>query len=409
MELNQIHKVSWKEFYKLLKTIIVTNPTDKPFPTAFLVGDTGIGKDSNVAAICKTLKIPGAVVNLGGAEPSDIQGLPYKDEKNLTRWTFPYWFEDSDRDVGGVENPAIAKLFDDVPKEKMPTRIILMNEFNRVNSDVFNPVMDFILMHTMHGKKMSGRPLVIAAGNINTSDKSGFCVNDLDDAQKARLRWVEIKPDVLEWAAFAKSVDCDKAVIDFVRKNKTIVRVWNKEHKGVDLRTLTELGIRLKNMSNADFEEYGESFVRMWLPIEIASPLCAERKLAIDDLDVENVLDDFATNKDKIRGYVKDRKLSYITHIVKATIEYIKELPSESLKLTGEKNKKALKELTDRKKIRFNNLIPMLKEFPREITADFSRQIGDMVKQPELSVIVKEVLDTLSTDDELVEIVLGGK
>lgn len=391
MQLEKIIKASWKKFFYTLKASIASNPPDKPFPTIFMVGDTGIGKNTNFENFCHSLGIQGNIVNLGGAEPSDIQGMPYKDEAGHTRWTLPYWFAKPDEKLRGKAVNWMQEIFSGVPKESLPTRAILIDELNRINTDVFNPLMNFILDHTLHGKRMEGRPLVIAAGNINTSDQHAFAINELDDAQRARLRWIEIRPDPDEWIEHAREEGVHEGVISYVQKNKTAVRVWNQKHVGIDLRTLTELGVRMARMSTQDFEDVGDTYIRMWVPPEIAQPLLTEIRAISDDVRMEKLVGDYKSIRAKVRQMTAEQCFDRINALVLELPDVIQKFDPELDKIQteieaadkrGRQDEKAAREraLEEVKKKRshvFKQICLFAEDIPREIFISFLQAITD--------------------------------
>jgi hypothetical protein len=319
-------QVSWSGFLKLLKLTIATNPVNRPFPSIFMIGDTGIGKNTVMSNLAKSLNVPLRTVNLGGAEPSDIQGIPFTDKDGFHRWTLPYWFEGADNTNTAEVQKDITDLFKDVPVDRLPTRFIYLDEFNRTPQDTFAPMMTFALEHKLHDAKMEGRPMIIASGNIAGHANQSFTVNEFDDAQEARFRWVHVKPELNEWVDYARKQKCHSAVVSFVRDQKQQVRTWNKEGRGTDLRTILELGCRLHEVPDSELASTTISnMIKMYLPKEMSEALYKAIKTGASAINLREMADDYSKFKPKIQKLVAEQQMDVITHLSKNILDLISE------------------------------------------------------------------------------------
>lgn len=390
-------QASWTRFLELLRIVFLTNPEDRPFPTLYLVGDTGIGKNTMVQNLSTTLDIPSSIVNLSGAEPADIQGFLIRDgEKH--RWTLPYFFTDADSGwkTRGKVDPLIAKILGEIPKEKLPVRIIFLDEFGRVQRDVHNPLMNVILSHELHGRRLEPRVLVIAAGNQKSNDQQDFHVQAIDDAQRARLRVIEILPQVDEWVAHAKLEGVHPVVIQFLKNDPEIVRVWNSKHVGIDLRTLTELGVRLARMDEAIFKERGQLFCSLFLPLELSVALTKEILSSYESGKPEVVLFEYPKVRSRIQDLVSNNQLAELHALVEKVPELLRgidESPEDSDLVQMQK--------AEKKKKAYEHLLLLHRDIPRELFAGILEQCVDLVADSD---VILDLFDFLAQDAEVMKL-----
>lgn len=349
---KDIKTVSVREFYRTIALILQHTPATEQYPTVYLLGSTGTGKTTQVRDLARALSIPITFLNVGGQEGPDLLGLPTERDGRVF-FAQPWWFdhqEDMNSDTDQT-NPAYVEqlkaIFSCIPQERMPQRILFLDELNRIHPDAFNSIMNVVLEGRHQDKKMSKRTLIICAGNLNqeTGDES-YTVNEFDPAQRDRLIQLHVKPTITEWVTYAAPL-VHPGIVEWAETHPDKIRSFNIEKGAVSLRRLTQLGVLLKEAS----EELIMSpdillLTGSLIPTLLAPEVVAFVRKANESLTLDAILSDYSSIRPRIKRFLDGNILSPIHRICdevsKATslpeknlpaglFEFLEDIPTPSL------------------------------------------------------------------------------
>ncbi len=199
---------------RTLKTIASTLP---PHIAVLMQGPTGVGKSFAAKAIAKELDLPFIDVRGSTMDESDM-GIPdlekSKDSGAYTKM-LPSWY------VRACREPVV----------------LMLDELNRslpqVMQGFFQVVLDRELGNGPDGQAYRLHPetRVIAAVNVGNE----YDVNEMDPALLRRFWVTEIEPTVTNWVEWAKEVELDPILIEFVQQNP---EHWRVDPSGVEAGTV---------------------------------------------------------------------------------------------------------------------------------------------------------------------------
>lgn len=174
-----------------LKFILDNTPSDQ---NIMLMGKHGIGKSRILEDYFSKKGEKVVTLFLGQmADPSDLIGLPEKNEKmGKTDFMLPYWFPTDDTPI-----------------------VLFLDELNRARPEVLQTIMDLTLNRKLAGKSLPKGSRIISAVN----NGSEYQLTDLDPALVSRFNIYEFNPSVQNWIDWAKAADLDTRVISFINEN----------------------------------------------------------------------------------------------------------------------------------------------------------------------------------------------
>ncbi len=172
-----------------------------------LSGSHGIGKSEILREYYESKGMKVVALFLGQmSDPGDLIGLPDKSgEKTVFRP--PYWF----------------------PLDGEPI-VLFLDELNRARPEVLQTIMDLTLNRRLAGRSLPAGSRVIAAINEGLE----YQLTDLDPALVSRFNIFRFEPTVDEWLLWAKKVNADPRVIDFISRNKAWLDSDPMQKKGAD-------------------------------------------------------------------------------------------------------------------------------------------------------------------------------
>lgn len=196
---------------ELIKILDITPSTQN----VMIMGRHGIGKSEILKDYFESKgKKFVAVFCSQAADPGDIIGLPYKDEKTLkTEYALPWWFPTDDTPV-----------------------VIFLDELNRARPEILQVIQDLTLNRRLAGKSLPPGSQIVAA--INNGDE--YQITDLDPALVSRFNVYDFKPSVKDWILWANKHGINNSVIMFIASNNKYLDEAIKE----DDSTLTKTGDR---------------------------------------------------------------------------------------------------------------------------------------------------------------------
>ena len=311
-----------------------TLPNDT-FDVIALMGPHGIGKSEWGANLSRALEIPFVVETMSGKEPTDIIGLPYESVDNnerITKLAPPSWFHsirDSNSSMDLIPTNAVKKMKDFlglIPPDRKPARVLMLDEYNRGPPDTFGPMMNKILTQTHQGEKMRVRTLILLAGNINKNKTDEYNINQLDPAQRDRIREIEIKPTLEGWRQVVED-QVHPGIIRYVVNNKAMINAFSD--KGVlSLRTLTRLGRRLKHMEPEVIRTKGTSIVSLFVPIHLSDAVSGEVLNSLNNVSVTDVLYRYSMVKERLVKNVSRSDTTITNTIAEQILELIQSYDS---------------------------------------------------------------------------------
>lgn len=162
-----------------------------------LVGRHGIGKSEILSRYFEEKGMPVVALFLGQmSDPGDLIGLPCKNEETgKTDFMPPYWF----------------------PIDGKPV-VLFLDELNRARPEILQTIMDLALNRRLAGRILPEGSRIISA--VNAGDQ--YQLTDLDPALVSRFNIVNFQPTVEEWLLWARKVNIDSRVTDFIQEN----RIW---------------------------------------------------------------------------------------------------------------------------------------------------------------------------------------
>jgi len=392
-----------KELLQLFADIIRYTPPTEQFPTVFIQGSTGIGKTTvnrDLAAALNSLyedhECTMTFCNLAGQEAPDIVGLP-TEINGVVFFAEPWWFNHAEdmNDSKLLSRKSyldkIKKIFKDIPKNRLPERVLNLDEVNRISPDSFAPAMNIILEGKHQNKRMKARTLIIAAGNmsLDTGDEN-YAVNEFDPAQRDRLLSVRLVPSLKEWKDWAGDT-VHEGIIRWVEKNKDFVKAFNTTKGVVSLRRITKLGQTLNECP----EEYIENqtrcrlLINAFIPNQLVEGVNLEVQNATGDLDAEKVIKEYPKHQKKVIKFVKQNKLDIIHQVCDRLIDCL--LDNEKAKGKKQTSKeKVVKHISD-----------FLLDVPRANAFKILNQLPPLIREHEHA---QHLLSSMSKNQKIMEL-----
>lgn len=149
----------------------------------YLRGPRGEGKTTFVNDLAKSLGKTIKIMNLSAIESTDFCGLPFIDEKGVSRYAIPSFLKEAE--------------------------ILFLDEIDRVrDSAVKSSLLSLLIDRSINGHALRADCKILTAGNGTTDEKSGheYDTVEFDEAMKDRLIEIPFK--------FS-----DKQKLDYLRKN----------------------------------------------------------------------------------------------------------------------------------------------------------------------------------------------
>jgi len=334
--LNTLPILSYLPLTQALADLVANTNPQESFDVIALMGAHGIGKSQWGKYLARSWDIPIIIETMSGKEPTDIIGNPYVDGKaQATVLAPPSWFDRMNTSINPEEpfSPQwlkkIRDILSQVPKERRPERILMMDEYNRVHPDTFGPMMNMVLTGEHHGKKMKSRTLIILAGNLNKNSGDSYNVNELDDAQSSRIREVEIQALFEEWEMVVEK-DVHPGIVSFVKDNKDALNAFSKKGN-LDLRTLTRLGKRLKNMQPQTIEKRGRILINLFVPTYQTSKLYQYVIAAAKQLSMNDIFTNYPSCQKKVQKMVLAKDVSLLRSLAAKLVSELEEKDSLSI------------------------------------------------------------------------------
>ena len=279
-----------------------------PSKSVLIMGTHGIGKSRLVRTIAKRIrtrmqwdgdKFPVIDRRLSQMTEGDIIGLPFKvDVKNgayegvATRFAGADWF------LRACAEPCL----------------LFLDEGNRATGEVIQAAFQIALDHELNGNVMHEQSRVFMAVN---DDSTRYQVTDFDPAFLSRWWVVKLEPTVEEWLEWAKDTSEDGGaihpdIINFISlhhecldpslhaenmEKDTDRRSW--EHFSISYK---ENGLDQLNMKVESDLNFLIQFASGFLGVKTAAGFAGYLKTVERYVNVDDVLNDFDKNEDRIRA-----------------------------------------------------------------------------------------------------------
>ena len=208
-------------------------------------GVHGIGKTQIVKEFAESKGYHCEVLIMSLCEPSDLMGMPYIPEGSTsTHFAEPAWL--SRCKEANAQNKHC---------------VILLDELNRAPRDVLGASLTLILDRRLNDHvlpELNGvKTLMIGAINPDNDD---YQVNSLDPALIDRFAFYNVEVDTQGWLKWARSVNVNGIVRDFIAENPTKLHfVANSQDEiGATPRSWTMLGKYMDVIKNVDPELHFE-------------------------------------------------------------------------------------------------------------------------------------------------------
>jgi len=174
-----------------------------------LVGNHGIGKSEILTEYYAAKGMPVIALFLGQmSDPGDLIGIPNKNEQTgKTDFMPPYWF----------------------PLDGKPI-VLFLDELNRARPEILQTIMDLALNRKLAGRKLPEGSRIIAA--VNEGDQ--YQLTDLDPALVSRFNVITFSPTPQEWLLWAKKMEVDQRVIDFIQEDSIWLDKTPDAREGAD-------------------------------------------------------------------------------------------------------------------------------------------------------------------------------
>jgi hypothetical protein len=169
----------------------------------YISGLPAIGKSDIVFQISEEFNLKALDIRLSQMLPEDLTGLPSLDEKTGKASYNPF---DTFPMVG-----------DPIPKGYNGW-LIFLDELSSATEEVMAAIYSLLLGHTIGGKKVHEKALIVAAGNRSTDSA---IARPLPDTLITRMLPVEMKVSSKDWIKWAKDLpakDKCESVIGFITK-----------------------------------------------------------------------------------------------------------------------------------------------------------------------------------------------
>lgn len=220
-----------------------------------LVGDPGIGKTSMVRQFAKELGKNVSTLRLSELDdPGQLLGFPYKLYPVKTK----YNTDEQGTIVGGevvympenqitkdshiVGTPVTRYAKPDFVAALNEGDILLVDDYGRQLSFFNNAIMGIVHEKGNLSWQLPKGCMIILTGN---SDNGEYQVNELDDAQKRRLLYVDVDFSVDDWGRYCETEGISLKYVQFIKNNPLFVKTKSNE-KGLFPSKLTEIGLILK-------------------------------------------------------------------------------------------------------------------------------------------------------------------
>jgi hypothetical protein len=208
-------------------------------------GVHGLGKTAIVKQFAEDNNYHFECLIMSLCEPSDLMGMPYIPEGSTsTHFAEPAWLTRCK--VASAQNKHC---------------VILLDELNRAPRDVLGASLTLILDRRLNDHvlpELNGlKTLMIAAINPDNDD---YQVNSLDPALIDRFAFYNVEVDVQGWLKWARSVNVNGIVRDFIAENPTKLHfIANAQDEiGATPRSWTMLGKYMDVIKNIDPELHFE-------------------------------------------------------------------------------------------------------------------------------------------------------
>jgi hypothetical protein len=333
------------------------------------------------------LKVPCVEETMSGKEPTDIIGYPYRvteDGQEVMKLAPPTWFngfKSTNRDDDIISQSwlkEVETLLGDVPEDRKPQRVLIMDEYNRVPPDTFGPMMNRVLTQTHQGEKMIHRTLIILTGNQNTTADDNYNINILDPAQKDRVREVTVSPTLEEWVSVVKG-DIHEGVLNYVRANLEHVNAFSQ--KGfLSLRTMTKLGRRLRNLPDDTIRDRGQTIINMFVPQGAGINIFQFVLETTGNINAMNIITMYEKISKDVRKLAAQKEIPQLTvlaeKVIPALVEYGKSILHDPE--WNEKTKKAT-----------SNVLNFLLDAPAPIVVKILKDAGEVVMDKDKPIVTK--------------------
>lgn len=213
--------------YTQCKKVLLMTIYTKDFRVPCIIGDRGCGKTTLAKDIANELDANFISIDANVLKEGEIGGLPivkkFKDENEKIKQIVEYAPHNKLQEC--------TKLY---KEDKKKMTILFIDEINRCDSIVKRELMNLILNREINGLKLPKNVYIIVACNPSSDFSSyretDYQVEDMDEAQKDRFRWIELKSDTYEWIKWAmtlkengKETKIDKMVYDFIMDRETFL------------------------------------------------------------------------------------------------------------------------------------------------------------------------------------------
>jgi MoxR-like ATPase len=304
----------------------------------YLHGAQGVGKTQVVRQLASDMGIGFVVLYLSNLEVGDLIGLLDRNENGEVYHMRPTWF------------PTEGK------------GIIFLDEFNRAHPDVLQAMLPFALDKTLHTHKLPPGWQIICAGNYNNNS---FNVTDISDAALvSRFCHLDFKPSAEEFIAYAESKKAF-SVADFIRHHKPMLE---KDSASFDAGTVTpdrrswlDMIAKLENESSIEAQRY-EVYAGI-VGTAAASSFMSHKKKAEASLDINRILGDYASVREKVLATVSDKKDVRLDYLNQPADELIAKIKLGSFDLDT---------------VKLANLKQFILDIPMELAAKLLKGLGQL-------------------------------
>jgi MoxR-like ATPase len=173
------------ERYEAVLTFLANNCQSMGYTNVLVYGHSGIGKTAIPKQVAKNLEIPYILLDATGMEPSDLIGLPFKEQMN----------GDNSELCTRFLPPKFIKAM-----EKSERGIFIMDEVTRLDLQVRNTWMQFLSEGILGEVKRPEGWLVVQTAN--PADE-GYQVQELDIALVRRSIVLQLDYDLEVWRDWA--------------------------------------------------------------------------------------------------------------------------------------------------------------------------------------------------------------
>lgn len=177
-----------------------------------LVGPPGVGKSALVTDIAKQYRLKPIDVRLSQADPTDMLGLPAKNEETgkgtyLPMETFP---------LEGEPLP-----------EGYEGWLLFLDEFNSAPMAVQAAAYKLTLDRLVGQQTLHENVVIMCAGNLATDNA---IVNRLSTAMQSRLVHLEMHVDHEEWLEWAATQQIDHRITSYIRFKPSSLHAFDPNH-----------------------------------------------------------------------------------------------------------------------------------------------------------------------------------